>query len=46
VSGTWWAESGSKRKLPNAQAVLDALDYVVRRQPYPLLVWEAGERGA
>jgi REP element-mobilizing transposase RayT len=38
ASGTWWTESGSKRKLPNEAAVLGAIQYV-REQPGPLVVW-------
>jgi REP element-mobilizing transposase RayT len=38
ASGTWWTESGSKRKLPNDDAVLAAGKYV-RDQEFPLLVW-------
>ena len=37
-SGTWWTESGSKRKLPDEAAVIDAIEYVAN-QPSPLLVW-------
>jgi REP element-mobilizing transposase RayT len=37
-SGTWWTESGSKRKLPNEDAVAGAVAYV-RDQEYPLAVW-------
>jgi REP element-mobilizing transposase RayT len=38
VSGTWWTESGSKRKLPCDDAVVAAVHYV-RNQPNPLVVW-------
>jgi REP element-mobilizing transposase RayT len=38
VNGTWWTESGSKRKLPNQEAVLEAVNYV-RNQEYPLVIW-------
>jgi REP element-mobilizing transposase RayT len=38
TSGTWWTESGSKRKLPNEQAVLAAVRYVIE-QEYPLAIW-------
>jgi REP element-mobilizing transposase RayT len=41
-SGTWWTESGSKRKLPDESAVLAAVEYI-RRQQNPLLIWIAGE---
>jgi len=48
-NGTWWTESGSKRKLPGESAVTAAVAYV-RRQPQPLVVWipsdDPGERGA
>jgi REP element-mobilizing transposase RayT len=37
-SGTWWTESGSKRKLPDEAAVLAAIQYVVD-QEYPLVLW-------
>ena len=40
ASGTWWAESGSKRKLPDEDAVLAAIRYVIE-QEYPLLTWTA-----
>ena len=39
-SNTWWADSGSKRKLPNDDAILCAIKYVVD-QDYPLLIWTA-----
>jgi REP element-mobilizing transposase RayT len=41
-SDTWWTESGSKRKLRDAPAVLAAVEYI-RHQPNPLLIWIAGE---
>jgi REP element-mobilizing transposase RayT len=37
-SGTWWTESGSKRKLPDERAVLTAVAYV-RDQESPLASW-------
>jgi REP element-mobilizing transposase RayT len=40
ASGTWWTESGSKRKLPDEPAVLAAVRYVAH-QPAPLLIWIA-----
>lgn len=40
TGGTWWTESGSKRKLPDDAAVLGAVQYVVD-QDYPLLIWTA-----
>jgi REP element-mobilizing transposase RayT len=42
ASETWWTEGGSKRKLPNDEAVRTAIEYV-RNQPNPLLIWIAGE---
>jgi REP element-mobilizing transposase RayT len=41
TGGTWWTESGSRRKLPNESAVSAAVGYV-RAQEYPLLVWSRG----
>ena len=38
-SETWWTGKGSKRKLPNDRAVADAINYVLYKQPNPLLVW-------
>jgi REP element-mobilizing transposase RayT len=40
-SETWWTESGSRRPLPGEQALEDATDYVLHRQPHPLVVWPA-----
>src|SRR5262249_48829249 len=38
ASGTWWTESGSRRKLPTEEAVMAAVAYV-GNQEYPLVVW-------
>lgn len=38
-SGTWWTYNGSKRLLPDNQAVLDATSYVLYKQYKPLLTW-------
>ncbi|QDT55240.1 Transposase IS200 like protein [Caulifigura coniformis] len=38
LSGTWWTESGSKRKLPSAEAVVGGVRYV-RDQARPLASW-------
>jgi REP element-mobilizing transposase RayT len=38
ASGTWWAESGSKRKKSDRGAVENAICYVAR-QERPLLIW-------
>ena len=37
ASGTWWTERGSKRKLPDERAIALAVQYVLYRQPNPLL---------
>ena len=39
-SGTWWTESGSKRKLKDDVAILGAVEYV-KNQFRPLVVWVA-----
>jgi REP element-mobilizing transposase RayT len=36
--GSWWTESGSRRKLPNESAVRAAIEYI-RNQKNSLLVW-------
>jgi hypothetical protein len=38
ASGTWWTESGSKRKLKDEAAILGAAAYI-RDQEFPLLIW-------
>ena len=40
ASGTWWTESGSKRKLRDEAAVLGAIRYV-KEQENPLVIWTA-----
>jgi REP element-mobilizing transposase RayT len=42
-NGTFWTEKGSKRKLPDQQALCDGVIYVVRKQPNPLAIWFAPE---
>lgn len=37
-SGTWWTTGGSKRKLPDEDAV-EAVIHYIRNQPNPLLIW-------
>ena len=37
-SETWWTKGGSKRKLPNQTALLNAVQYL-RDQEFPLLIW-------
>jgi REP element-mobilizing transposase RayT len=39
ASETWWTERGSKRKLPNESAVCRAIEYVLHKQPNPLVTW-------
>jgi hypothetical protein len=39
ASKTWWTERGSKRKLPNEEAILAAIRYVLYNQPTPLVTW-------
>jgi REP element-mobilizing transposase RayT len=36
---TWWTDKGSKRKLPDERAVENATNYVLYKQPNPLVVW-------
>jgi REP element-mobilizing transposase RayT len=38
ASGTWWTESGSKRKKATYQSLVNAVRYVANQQN-PLLVW-------
>jgi REP element-mobilizing transposase RayT len=40
ASGTWWTESGSRRKLPDEAALLAAIQYV-KNQPNCLVLWVA-----
>lgn len=44
-SGTWWTQSGSKRKLPDESAVAAAIKYV-KNQKNPLIVRSWDELGA
>jgi REP element-mobilizing transposase RayT len=44
-NGTWWVESGSKRKLSTLESICGAVAYV-RDQEYPLLVWLSAEAEA
>ena len=46
ASGTWWTESGSRRKLPDDPAIQAAIEYL-RTQEFPLVIRIAdGERRA
>jgi len=38
TSGTWWTESGSKRKLKDEAAILSAAAYIFD-QEFPLVIW-------
>jgi len=38
-SETWWTSNGSKRKLPNEQALANAIHYVLYKQANPLVIW-------
>ena len=38
ASGTWWTQSGSKRKNPDETAVRNSIAYI-RDQEFPLLMW-------
>jgi REP element-mobilizing transposase RayT len=42
LSETWWTARGSKRKLPDDQATASAINYVLFKQPNPLVVWSRG----
>jgi REP element-mobilizing transposase RayT len=43
ASGTWWTYSGSKRLLPDEQALADAIHYVLRKQYKPLVTWSPSQ---
>jgi hypothetical protein len=45
-SETWWTTNGSKRKLKDDFALANAINYVLHKQPHPMVVWQAGEPGA
>jgi REP element-mobilizing transposase RayT len=38
----WWTRNGSKRKLRNEQYLENAVNYVLYKQEYPLVVWGRG----
>jgi hypothetical protein len=42
-NGHFWTAKGSKRKLPDEQALRSAILYVTRKQPNPLATWAAPE---
>jgi REP element-mobilizing transposase RayT len=39
ASETWWTGSGSKRKLKDESARKAAIEYVLYKQPNPLVTW-------
>ena len=39
ASETWWTSKGSKRKLSDDEALGNANNYVLYKQPDPLVVW-------
>lgn len=45
ASGTWWTGRGSKRKLPNKTAIATAINYVLNKQPNPLVTWSPTSNG-
>lgn len=42
-SETWWTSRGSKRKLRDDQYFAAAMNYVLHKQPSPLVVWSHDE---
>jgi REP element-mobilizing transposase RayT len=42
-SETWWTCNGSRRKLKDAAALAAAINYVLRKQPNPLVLWSPDE---
>jgi REP element-mobilizing transposase RayT len=46
ANGSWWSESGSRRRLKSEEHLQAAIQYVLQ-QEIPLLIWQAdGERPA
>ncbi len=41
TSGTFWTAKGSRRKLPDDEALRNGVVYVVCKQSKPLAVWHA-----
>lgn len=39
ASETWWTDKGSKRQLCDERAIAGGVNYVLLKQPHPLLVW-------
>jgi REP element-mobilizing transposase RayT len=39
ASETWWTTNGSKRKLKDDEAIRDGINYVLYKQPNPLVIW-------
>lgn len=44
TSGTWWTKSGSRRLLPDENAIANAIRYVTEKQPNPLVIWKREPR--
>lgn len=44
ASETWWTTKGSKRFLPDQEAVDAAVEYVLHKQPNPLVTYPAPAR--
>jgi hypothetical protein len=38
-SKTWWTAKGSKRQLQGDHAIESGVNYVLHKQPHPLVVW-------
>jgi REP element-mobilizing transposase RayT len=38
-SGTWWTSRGSKRKLADERSIVAAINYVLYKQDFALVVW-------
>ena len=38
-SKTWWTSQGSKRKLKTETSITNAIDYVSKKQPHPLVTY-------
>jgi REP element-mobilizing transposase RayT len=44
-SRTWWTDGGSARILRDALAVSSAINYVLKKQPNPLILWPTDRAG-
>lgn len=43
-SGTWWTTNGLKRRLPDERALVTAINYVLHKQPNPLVTWSPDDQ--